>query len=168
FPDQAVSRIDSDSTRFKGALDKALEMATTGETGLLVGTQILSKGHHFPKLTVVVVIDADQGLFSTDFRGTERLAQRLMQVAGRARREQRQGEDMIQTAFASRSFWHELFQGGYERVAGSALAEREEVAWPPFSRLALLRAAATRRQDAHDFLERCRGRADAVNAAGVR
>ena len=168
FPDQAVSRIDSDSTRFKGALDKALEMATTGETGILVGTQILSKGHHFPKLTLVVVIDADQGLFSTDFRGTERLAQSLMQVAGRAGREQRQGEVMIQTSFASHPFWHELFQGGYERVAASALAEREKAAWPPFSRLALLRAATTRRQDTHDFLERCRGRADAVNAAGVR
>ena len=168
FPDALVSRIDSDSTRRSGALDKALEMATTGETEILIGTQILSKGHHFPNLTLVVVIDADQGLFGTDFRGTERLAQGLMQVAGRAGREQRQGEVMIQTSFASHPFWHELFQGGYERVAASALAEREKAAWPPFSRLALLRAAATRRQDTHDFLARSRRTAEAAKVEGVR
>lgn len=168
FPDQLITRIDSDSTRQKGSLDKALEMATTGETGILIGTQILSKGHHFPKLTLVVVIDADQGLFSTDFRGTERLAQSLMQVAGRAGREQRQGEVMIQTAFASHPFWQELLQGGYARVAASALAEREKAAWPPFSRLALLRAAATRRQDTHDFLQAAKAEAEAAHAGGVR
>jgi primosomal protein N' (replication factor Y) (superfamily II helicase) len=168
FPDAVISRIDSDSTRQRGALDKALEMATTGETEILVGTQILSKGHHFPNLTLVVVIDADQGLFSTDFRGTERLAQGLMQVAGRAGREQRQGEVVIQTSFASHPFWHELFQGGYERVAASALAEREKAAWPPFSRLALLRAAATRRQDTHDFLATSRRTAEAARVEGVR
>jgi primosomal protein N' (replication factor Y) len=168
FPDEHVSRIDSDSTRQKGTLEKALDMAASGETGILIGTQILSKGHHFPKLTLVVVIDADQGLFSTDFRGTERLAQSLMQVAGRAGREKRQGQVMIQTAFASHPFWHELLQGGYERVAASALAEREKAAWPPFSRLALLRAAATRRQDTHDFLETLRASASAINVDGVR
>jgi primosomal protein N' (replication factor Y) len=168
FPDELVTRIDSDSTRHRGALHKALEMATTGETAILIGTQILSKGHHFPRLTLVVVIDADQGLFSTDFRGTERLAQTLMQVAGRAGRERRQGQVMIQTAFASHPFWHELLQGGYEQVAASALAEREKAAWPPFSRLALLRAAATRRQDTHDFLEALRAKASAINADGVR
>jgi primosomal protein N' (replication factor Y) len=168
FPTEQVTRVDSDSTRQKGRLDKVLEMATSGDTGILVGTQILSKGHHFPKLTLVVVIDADQGLFSTDFRGAERLAQSLMQVAGRAGREQRQGEVMIQTTFAAHPFWHELLQGGYARVAASALAEREKAAWPPFSRLALLRAAATRRQDTHDFLEAARKKAEASNADGVR
>ena len=75
---------------------------------------------------------------------------------------------MIQTAFAAHPFWHELLQGGYARVAASALVEREKAAWPPFSRLALLRAAATRRQDTHDFLEAARKRADALNADGVR
>jgi primosomal protein N' (replication factor Y) len=168
FTDQLVTRIDSDSTRRKGSLDKALEMATSGESDFLIGTQILSKGHHFPKLTLVVVIDADQGLFSTDFRGTERLAQSLMQVAGRAGREQRQGEVVIQTAFASHPFWHELLQGGYARVAASALAEREKAGWPPFSRLALLRASATRRQDTHDFLEAAKAKARGADPGGVR
>jgi primosomal protein N' (replication factor Y) (superfamily II helicase) len=168
FPAEQVMRVDSDSTRQKGSLDRALEMAASGDTGILVGTQILSKGHHFPKLTLVVVIDADQGLFSTDFRGTERLAQSLMQVAGRAGREQRQGEVMIQTAFASHPFWQELLQGGYARVAAAALAEREKAAWPPFSHLALLRAAANRRQDTYDFLEAARRTAEAINIRGVR
>ena len=168
FPEERITRIDSDTTRRKGALDDALALAASGESGILVGTQMLSKGHHFPKLVLVIVIDADQGLFSTDFRGTERLAQSLVQVAGRAGREERQGEVMIQTAFAAHPFWNELLHGGYERVASSALAEREQAAWPPFSRLALLRAAATRRQDTHDFLESSRKRAEAVNSSGVR
>ena len=84
FPGQSITRIDSDSTRLKGTMDKALSMAVSGEARILVGTQMLSKGHHFPRLTLVGVINADQGLFSTDFRGAERLAQSLTQVAGRA------------------------------------------------------------------------------------
>ena len=168
FPDELVTRIDSDSTRRKGALAKALEMASSGQSRILVGTQMLSKGHHFPQLTLVVVIDADQGLYSTDFRGPERLAQSLIQVSGRAGREQRRGEVMIQTAFASHPFWGELLQGGYERVADSALAERANAAWPPFSRLALLRAAAPRRQETHDFLARARKKAEAINSRDVR
>ncbi|MEX2496154.1 MAG: primosomal protein N' [Woeseia sp.] len=168
FPEERVLRIDSDSTRRKGSLDRALAMATSGEGRILVGTQMLSKGHHFPRLTLVVVIDADQGLYSTDFRGTERLAQGLVQVAGRAGREQRQGEVMIQTAFSSHPFWSELLQGGYDAVAESALAEREQAGWPPFSRLALLRAAAIRREDAQAFLAAARKRADALNPGTVR
>ncbi len=153
FPAESISRIDSDSTRLKGTMNKALAMATSGETRILVGTQMLSKGHHFPNLTLVVVINADQGLFSTDFRGSERLAQSLIQVAGRSGREERQGEVIIQTAFPEHPFWNELFSGGYSKVASSALQEREAAVWPPFSRIALVRAAATRREDAHEFLQ---------------
>lgn len=153
FPDHAIARIDSDSVRLKGTMTRALSMATTGETRILIGTQMLSKGHHFPRLTLVVVIDADQGLFSTDFRGSEKLAQSLIQVAGRAGREKRQGEVLVQTAFPAHPFWGELFKGGYERVAASALDERSSTAWPPFSRLALLRASAHNREDARHFLE---------------
>jgi primosomal protein N' (replication factor Y) len=153
FPDQAIARVDSDSTRLKGTMDRALAMATTGETKILVGTQMLSKGHHFPKLMLVVVINADQGLFSTDFRASEKLAQGLVQVAGRAGRVKRQGEVLIQTAFPSHPFWGELFSGGYAQVSESALDERMRTAWPPYSRLALLRASAHRREDAREFLE---------------
>ena len=85
FPGQLITRIDSDSMRLKGTMTKALAMATTGEARILVGTQMLSKGHHFPNLTLVVVINADQGLFSTDFRGGER-AGAEPRPGGRARR----------------------------------------------------------------------------------
>lgn len=168
FPQQTITRIDSDSTRLKGTMSKALALATSGETRILVGTQMLSKGHHFPNLTLVVIINADQGLFSTDFRGAERLAQSLVQVAGRAGREQRQGEVIIQTGFAEHPFWNELFSGGYEKVSRSALEERERAAWPPFGRLALLRAAAPRREDAREFLDMARGIAEAMQVAEVR
>lgn len=153
FPNHAIARIDSDSVRLKGTMTRALSMATSGETRILIGTQMLSKGHHFPRLTLVIVIDADQGLFSTDFRGSEKLAQSLIQVAGRAGREKRQGEVLIQTTYPAHPFWGELFTGGYARVAASALDERASTAWPPFSRLALLRASAHKRDDARHFLE---------------
>ena len=168
FPQQTITRIDSDSTRLKGTMSKALALATSGETRILVGTQMLSKGHHFPNLTLVVVINADQGLFSTDFRGAERLAQSLVQVSGRAGREKRQGEVIIQTAFPDHPFWSELLGGGYPKVAESALLERENAVWPPFSRLALLRAAATNREDAHQFLEVAREFAEAAGIDEVR
>jgi primosomal protein N' (replication factor Y) len=153
FPEHAIARIDSDSVRLKGTMNKALSMATTGETRILIGTQMLSKGHHFPNLTLVVVVNADQGLFSTDFRGSEKLAQSLVQVSGRAGRERRQGEVLIQTAYPAHPFWAELFGGGYERVAESALEERSNTAWPPYSRLALIRASAHKREDARAFLK---------------
>ena len=153
FPDHRVMRIDSDSTQLKGAMDDALQRATRGEADILVGTQMLSKGHHFPKLTLVGIVNADQGLFGTDFRSDERLAQSIVQVAGRAGRESRIGEVIIQTAFPTHPFWQRLIEGGYARVAQDALEERRSANWPPFSRLALLRSAATRRSDAHAFLD---------------
>jgi primosomal protein N' (replication factor Y) len=168
FPDQPVARIDSDSTRLKGTMNKALSLATSGETKILVGTQMLSKGHHFPELTLVIVINADHGLFSTDFRGSERLAQSLVQVSGRAGREKRQGEVIIQTAYAAHPFWGELFSGGYEKVAQTALAERQQAAWPPFARLAMLRAASPKRADTRRFLDGARDIATALNIADVR
>jgi len=168
FPDDAIARIDSDSVRLKGTMNKALSLATTGETRILVGTQMLSKGHHFPNLTLVVVINADQGLFSTDFRGSEKLAQSLVQVSGRAGREKRQGEVLIQTAYPSHPFWNDLFRGGYERVARIALEERLSTAWPPFSRLALLRASAHSRDDARAFLEAAAGFIEPMNSGNIR
>jgi primosomal protein N' (replication factor Y) len=168
FPEDDITRIDSDSTRIRGTMKKALAAATTGETKILVGTQMLSKGHHFPNLTLVVVINADQGLFSTDFRGSERLAQSLIQVGGRSGREARQGEVIIQTAFPQHPFWSELMSGGYERVATAALAEREKAVWPPFSRLALLRAAASKREDTHKFLQAARRIAEELEMPDVR
>ncbi len=153
FPGANIRRIDSDTVQQKGAMDRALQSATDGSSDILVGTQMLSKGHHFPKLTLVGVVNADQGLFGTDFRSSERLAQSIIQVAGRAGREQRAGEVLIQTAFADNIFWQSLLAGGYTAIATAALDERQKVGWPPYSRLALLRAAAHNSEDAAQFLE---------------
>lgn len=153
FPGHRIQRIDSDTTQRKGTMDAALAMAEQGISDILVGTQMLSKGHHFPKLTLVGIINADQGLFGTDFRSSERLAQSVIQVAGRAGRESRQGEVVIQTAFPDNPFWQCLIEGGYGRVAANALAEREATRWPPFTWLALIRSAAHKQRDAHAFLD---------------
>jgi len=119
---------------------------------------MLSKGHHFPQLTLVGVINADQGLFGTDFRSAERLAQSIIQVAGRAGRESRRGEVLVQTAFPDNPFWQCLIEGGYEQVAADALAERELTRWPPFTWLALILSAAHNQRDAHAFLEAAKQR----------
>jgi primosomal protein N' (replication factor Y) len=153
FPGHAITRVDSDSTQKKGSMHEVLEQATQGDADILVGTQMLSKGHHFPKLTLVGIVNADQGLFGTDFRSAERMAQSIVQVAGRAGRESRPGEVIIQTAFPEHGFWSTLIDGGYDKVSDEALAEREITRWPPFTRLALIRSAAHRHSDAMQFLE---------------
>jgi primosomal protein N' (replication factor Y) len=119
---------------------------------------MLSKGHHFPNLSLVGIVNADQGLFGTDFRSAERMAQSIVQVAGRAGRASRPGEVLIQTAFPDNEFWSTLIGGGYPKVAAEALAEREVTRWPPFTRLALIRSAAHTHADALSFLEVARRR----------
>ena len=156
FPGRQIQRIDSDSMQRRGAIGEALELAAEGGADILVGTQMLSKGHHFPKLTLVGIVNADQGLFGTDFRSAERMAQSIIQVAGRAGRESKQGEVLIQTAFPENPFWEHLVEGGYPKIAADALAEREETRWPPFTWLALLRSAAHRKEDAHALLDTAR------------
>ncbi len=156
FPQRRIARIDSDTTQRKGEMDAALASAQLGRSDILVGTQMLSKGHHFPKLTLVGIVNADQGLFGTDFRSDERMAQSIVQVAGRAGREESAGEVLIQTAFPRHPFWSRLIESGYAGIAGDALAEREKANWPPYSRLALIRAAAHKHRDTHAFLEAAR------------
>jgi primosomal protein N' (replication factor Y) len=156
FPGRRIARVDSDSIQRKGAMHEVLDQAKEGDADILVGTQMLSKGHHFPKLSLVGIVNADQGLFGTDFRSAERMAQSIVQVAGRAGRARRAGEVLIQTAFPEHPFWGTLLGGGYRQVADDALAEREATRWPPFTRLALVRAAAHRRSDAHAFLDEAR------------
>lgn len=168
FPDYRVKRIDSDSTQQKGAIDAALAIAEQGDADILVGTQMLSKGHHFPKLSLVGIVNADQGLFGSDFRSSERLAQSIVQVAGRAGREARQGEVIIQTAFPENPFWRQLIEGGYGQVSDDALAEREVTRWPPFTRLALIRSAAHKQRDAHAFLDIARQKIESLEAGYLR
>lgn len=168
FPGRTVTRIDSDSVRNKGRIADILSAEAVESSDILVGTQMLSKGHHFPRLTLVGVVNADQGLFGTDFRSDERMAQTIVQVAGRAGREQVRGEVLIQTAFPSHPFWQRLIEAGYPGVSADVLAERQATGWPPFSRLALLRATAHDRNAAHAFLDAARRVAGTLDAGGVR
>jgi len=142
FPNVPLARLDRDTAAARGSIQTVLDRVHSGEARILVGTQMLTKGHHFPEVSLVVILDADQGLFASDFRATERLAQTITQVAGRAGRETRAGEVLIQTEFPEHPLLNRLMVEGYEGFAASALKERCEAGWPPYSRLALLRAEA--------------------------
>ena len=144
FPDHTVLRVDRDSTRRRGALDAHLAAARDGSADILVGTQMLAKGHHFPAVTLVGILDADQGLFAADFRASERLAQTIHQVSGRCGRGEQPGRVLIQTHQPQHPVLRALLHGGYGTFAAELLAEREAAGWPPSSHLALLRAESTR------------------------
>jgi primosomal protein N' (replication factor Y) len=156
FPAARVARLDRDSTSRKGALDAVLSDVETGNVDILIGTQMLTKGHDFPRVTLVGVLNADQGLFGTDPRSHERLAQTILQVAGRAGRAELPGEVMIQTHHPGHPLLTCLIDGDYTAVATLALAERREAAWPPFAHLALWQAEDARRENALAFLEQVR------------
>jgi primosomal protein N' (replication factor Y) len=142
FPQAALARLDRDTAAGRGEMEAVLARVHSGAARILVGTQMLTKGHDFPEVSLVVILAADQGLFASDYRATERLAQTIIQVAGRAGRAARAGEVLIQTEFPEHPLLRELIEGGYERFASGALEERRAASWPPFSRLALLRAEA--------------------------
>lgn len=156
FPDARIDRVDRDSTRRKGALQGVLDAIHAGRTNILVGTQMLAKGHHFPNVTLVGILDADGGLFGADFRAAERMAQLLVQVAGRAGRGQRPGRVLIQTHHPDHPLLRVLVREGYRDFGTVALSERQQAALPPFSCLALLRAEAPERDRAMHFLEEAR------------
>jgi primosomal protein N' (replication factor Y) (superfamily II helicase) len=156
FPDLSIARIDRDTTQRRGSVDRILDDVHAGRTRILVGTQMMAKGHDFPGVTLVGVINADQGLFGADFRASERLAQTLVQVAGRAGRADRPGEVLVQTSYPEHPLLQRLLSGGYEAFADAALEERRAAGWPPFSHLAMLRADAARPELAMAFLGACR------------
>jgi primosomal protein N' (replication factor Y) (superfamily II helicase) len=161
FPAARIARLDRDSTSRKGALDVVLSDVETGNVEILVGTQMLTKGHDFPRVTLVGVLNADQGLFGTDPRSHERLAQTILQVAGRAGRADLPGEVLIQTHHPTHPLLTSVIDGDYSAFATLALNERREASWPPFAHLALWHAEATRRDSAFAFLEEVRAAADA-------
>jgi primosomal protein N' (replication factor Y) len=156
FPGARVARLDRDSTSRKGALSATLEDMEAGNVQVLVGTQMLTKGHDFPRVTLVGVLNADQGLFGTDPRSHERLAQTILQVAGRAGRAERPGEVLIQTHYPDHPLLACLLAGDYAAFAALALEERRETHWPPFAHLAAWHAEATQRETAFAFLEHVR------------
>ncbi|WP_456449283.1 primosomal protein N' [Thiolapillus sp.] len=153
FPDYPLVRIDRDAASRKGSLDRLLARVKQGGAGLLVGTQMLAKGHHFPNLTLVVVVDVDSGLFSADFRSAERMAQLIIQVAGRAGRAELPGQVLLQTRFPQHPLLRSLVEQDYNAFARQALKEREMAALPPYSSQALIRASARRPDTAEDFLQ---------------
>jgi primosomal protein N' (replication factor Y) len=167
FPGAPLARLDRD-TAARGSMGSVLERVHSGEARILVGTQMLTKGHHFPDVSLVVILDADQGLFASDFRATERLAQTITQVAGRAGRAARAGEVLIQTEFPEHPLLTRLIAEGYESFAASALQERREAQWPPFSRLAMLRAEAKDQSRLAEFLEAAARIGTRLNEAGVK
>lgn len=156
FADYPVIRIDRGTTGRRDALET--QLARLGEhAGILVGTQILAKGHDLPKLTLVVVVGIDEGLFSADFRASEKLAQQLIQVAGRAGRATDPGEVWLQTHHPGHPLLETLVNGGYHAFAEAELQQREAAGFPPFAHLALLRAEAQQVEHANAMLSAVRG-----------
>ena len=156
FPGVTLARLDRDVVRRRGDMEEVMRRMSSGEARILVGTQMVTKGHDFPNVTLVVVLNADQGLFSTDFRAPERLAQTIVQVAGRAGRGTKPGEVLIQTEFPGHPLLLSLLSEGYDGFARTALTEREQASWPPFSRLAAVRDSAKTAEGALEFLTEAR------------
>jgi len=152
FPKFPVIRIDRDTTQRKQAMSKHLERINTGEPCILVGTQMLAKGHHFPKVTLVAVCDIDAGLFAADFRATEHTAQLLMQVSGRAGRGDDRGLVFLQTHQPGHPLLQTLLSDGYGEFATELTNERRLMGMPPFGYLALLRAESADPRQASQFL----------------
>lgn len=150
-PGARIARVDRDATLRRGALRGVLEAVREGEIDILVGTQMLAKGHDYPNLTLVGVLESDGALFSADFRAAERLYAQLTQVAGRAGRGSEPGEVIIQTHFPGHPLYHAVARGDFEAFAESALAERELAGLPPFGHLALLRAESKKAGEAMEF-----------------
>jgi len=154
FPKARVLRMDRDSTRLKGSLEDMLDKINGGEVDILLGTQMLAKGHHFPNVTLVGILDVDGGLFSLDFRAGERTAQLIVQVAGRAGREQRPGLVLLQTRQPDHPLLRKLIREGYAGFAAAALEERRAAELPPYSHQALWRAEANDEETPVLFLTR--------------
>ena len=161
FPAAPLVRVDRDVIRRRGDIEKALDSVVDGRARILLGTQMLTKGHDFPDVTLVVVLAADQGLFGADFRASERLAQQIVQVAGRAGRGDRPGEVLIQSCYPQHPLLQCLITEGYEGFALRALEERSATGWPPYSHLALLRADGPARAEVHEFLREAKAAAPA-------
>lgn len=156
FPHVPIRRVDRDTVRTKQAFDNLYDDIHNGGPCILVGTQMLAKGHHFPDVTLVVILDADAGLFSSDFRGMEHSAQLIHQVAGRAGREEAPGEVWIQTLYADHPQLNLLLNDGYHALALSLLQQRQTQQLPPFSNMAILRSECEDRSQAQALLTEAR------------
>ena len=169
MPDTPLVRIDRETTRRKNALDDLLDALSPDRAALIVGTQMLAKGHDLPNLTLVVIVGVDEGLFSVDFRAEERLAQLVIQVAGRAGRALKPGQVWLQTHHPDHPLLRTLLAHGYAAAAQRLLRERREANLPPYAHLALLRADAPQQTQVDEFLRAAAalaGQSDGVSLLG--
>lgn len=166
YPRRRIERLDSDRLGRRHELERLLDDARTRKIDVLVGTQILAKGHDFPNLSLVGIVSADQALYGADFRATERMGQLLTQVAGRAGRAGQRGEVLLQTHEPGHPLLKTLVERGYEGLSEALLGERRDAQLPPFAHLALLRAEARDPVQPMRFLTAAR--ALLADAAGVQ
>ena len=152
FPQYNIARIDRDSTARKGKLEGYLEDIQQGKSQILIGTQMLAKGHHFPNVTLVALVNVDNALFSLDFRAEERLAQLYVQVAGRSGRAEKQGEVVLQTHYPDHPLLTTLLEKGYQAFAEEILKLRHNMGLPPFSFQALFKAQCRHSEEAENAL----------------
>jgi primosomal protein N' (replication factor Y) (superfamily II helicase) len=167
FPGVAIARLDRDTTRRRGELARLLDDMRRGEVQILLGTQMLAKGHDFPGVTLVGILDLDQSLYASDFRAPERTAQLIVQVTGRAGRAERPGRVVLQTRHPEHPLLQSLLRAGYPGFAAAALIERREAELPPFSHLALLRAEAPAAETPTAFLNQARALAEEIVESDV-
>jgi primosomal protein N' (replication factor Y) (superfamily II helicase) len=153
FPAYKTIRIDRDNTRRKGELEAHLDAIRRQEYQILLGTQMLAKGHHFPDVTLVGILDVDGALFAADFRATERLAQLCVQVAGRAGRAAKPGMVVLQSHHPEHALLQDLLNNGYHHFARTCLQERQALSLPPFSYQAVLRADSPNREPLELFMQ---------------
>jgi len=167
FPDAGVIRVDRDSTRHKGSFKKIIQSVRSGENKILIGTQMLAKGHHFPQVGTVIIVDADSGLYGLDFRAQEHMAQLITQVAGRAGREKRHGKVYIQTWHPDHPFFDALQNLPYEQFAADLLKQRAVTGMPPMGYLALIRVESNQMLKTETFINQARKIAEDMNSGDI-
>lgn len=166
LPGVPITRLDRDSIRRKGSLEAHLAMIQSGTPQLIIGTQMLAKGHHFPAVSLVVVVDVDGALYSSDFRASEQLAQLLTQVSGRAGRGDVAGKVLLQTHYPGHPLLQDVIQNGYASFARSALQERQQTRLPPYLFMALFRAEADDSLLCQQFLQQLANSAASISPTG--
>lgn len=153
LPEAKISRIDRDTTQRRGAMQKIFNDIHAGHTDILIGTQMLSKGHHFPNVTLVGIINIDQNLFSIDYRASEKMAQIFTQISGRAGRSNNPGTVIVQTHYPEHPLLNELAKHNYQQFTELLLRERQQAQLPPFSFQALIHAESNQQYTATEFLD---------------